>query len=129
MVAPRYLEQHGCPQTPEDLAQHHCIQVEDAAQARGTAWTLAKAARSLEVEIHCRIGLSSHYQVRQAAIDGLGLAYLPLELVQAPLATGQLRPVLESWWRIFPGYHLIYSAKLPMSPGMRRMLSVLSEQG
>jgi DNA-binding transcriptional LysR family regulator len=46
-----------------------------------------------------------------AAIDGLGLAYLPDEQVRPHIADGQLIPVLASWCQPFPGYHLYYPSR------------------
>ena len=43
-----------------------------------------------------------------AALTGLGLAYLPEDIVQRHLESGQLVRVLADWCPPYPGYHLYY---------------------
>lgn len=46
-----------------------------------------------------------------AAESGLGLAYVPEDVVEEALAAGRLVQVLEDWTPTFPGYHLYYPSR------------------
>ena len=55
--------------------------------------------------------LNSLPQRLDAAVAGLGLAYVPEESAAAQLADGRLTRVLESWCPSFEGYHLYYPSR------------------
>ena len=46
-----------------------------------------------------------------AALAGLGVAYLPEDTVQGYMAEGRLIRVLADWCPPFPGYHLYYPSR------------------
>ena len=60
-----------------------------------------------------------------AALAGLGLAYLPEDQVQAHLADGRLMRVLEDWCPPFPGYHLYYPSRRQHSPAFALLVEAL----
>lgn len=88
--APAYLEQHGRPQSPGDLAHHACIGMLREEQLE--SWQL----RDTSVRIGARLRLGHLEAVKQAALAGHGLAQLPRWLVEKELASGQLQAVLEA---------------------------------
>lgn len=46
--------------------------------------------------------------ILDATLDGLGLAYLPLDQVETHVRAGRLTQVLKKWTPPLPGYHLYY---------------------
>jgi DNA-binding transcriptional LysR family regulator len=61
----------------------------------------------------------------QAAIDGLGIAYV-LEHEAAPhIATGRLIRILEDWTPPFPGFFLYYPSRKQVSPVLTAFLTLL----
>ena len=46
-----------------------------------------------------------------AACRGLGLAYMPEDIVASQIASGELVRVLEDWCPPFAGYHLYYPSR------------------
>ena len=61
----------------------------------------------------------------QAALDGLGLAYLPPDYVQADIKAGRPTQALESWRPPFPGYHLYYPSRRDQSPAFTLLVEGL----
>jgi DNA-binding transcriptional LysR family regulator len=61
----------------------------------------------------------------QAALDGMGFAYLPLDLVQPHIDAGHLVPVLEDWWPRSPGYHLYYPNRRQTAPALALVIDAL----
>jgi len=61
----------------------------------------------------------------QAALDGLGIAYLPEDYVRGEIAAGRLTRVLESWCPPFPGYHLYYPSRRHKSPAFTLVVEAL----
>ncbi|MCK7612767.1 LysR family transcriptional regulator [Roseibium sediminicola] len=94
VAAPGYLEAAGSPLEPGDLSCHKLIKV--VALAR---WELKHVVTGARETIHLNpfvtvddIGLA-----RQLAVDGHGLALLPVSEISGDLQTGRLVPVLSDW--------------------------------
>ncbi len=64
-----------------------------------------------------------------AALGGLGLAYLPEDAVAPYLASGQLVQVLEDWCPPFAGYHLYYPSRRQTSPAFALIADALRYRG
>lgn len=61
----------------------------------------------------------------QAALDGMGFAFVPLDIMQPHIEAGRLVPVLEDWWPTFPGYHLYYANRKQVAPAMSLVIEAL----
>jgi len=48
---------------------------------------------------------------RQAAVDGLGLAYLPADTVDTLIKQGLLIQLVADWCPLRPAYHLYYPSR------------------
>jgi DNA-binding transcriptional LysR family regulator len=51
-----------------------------------------------------------------AALSGLGLAFMLEDLAREQIDKGLLKPALEDWWPTFSGYHLYYPSRRQPSP-------------
>ena len=65
----------------------------------------------------------------EAALDGLGLAYLPEDYAQSDVEAGRLMRVLEPWCASFPGYHLYYPSRRQQSPAFTLLVEALRYRG
>jgi DNA-binding transcriptional LysR family regulator len=63
--------------------------------------------------------------MRNAALAGLGLAYVPEDLVQPYLSGGRLKRVLEDWCQPYSGYHLYYASRRQASPAFKLLVDSL----
>jgi DNA-binding transcriptional LysR family regulator len=61
----------------------------------------------------------------EAAIAGLGIAYLPENLATKALASGRLVQLLDDWSPFFSGYHLSYPSRRQMSPALAVIVDAL----
>jgi DNA-binding transcriptional LysR family regulator len=69
--------------------------------------------------------LNSVPMIRQAALDGLGLAYMPEDFVEDQLREGRLVRVLQDWCPPMPGYHLYYTSRRQPSPAFALVIDAL----
>jgi DNA-binding transcriptional LysR family regulator len=60
-----------------------------------------------------------------AALSGLGLAYLPEDQVRTHLADGRLIRVLADWCPPFSGYHLYYPSRRQATPAFVLLVDAL----
>jgi len=106
-----YLAQYGVPQTPEQLENHRCINMRLPTLGGLYAWEFEQDGREIRVRVDGQLTLNSLPQRLDAAVAGLGLAYVPQDTVAALVADGRLVRVLESWCPSFEGYHLYYPSR------------------
>ncbi|MDR0208938.1 MAG: LysR family transcriptional regulator [Pseudomonas putida] len=125
IATPSYISTHGQPQTPADLMDHECINLRLPTHGNLYAWELQQGEQQIDVRVPGRVVFNGIYQVLNAALDGHGLAYVPEDLARPHLACGRVMPVLESWWRRFPGFHLYYAAHRETSRAMQVVIEAL----
>ena len=123
--SPEYLSGKKMPETPGDLTAHQCINLRLPTHGGLYAWDFEKEGKTLSVRVQGQAILNNTYLMLQAALDGLGLAYIPLDLAQPCIASGQLVPVLKEWWPHFPGYHLYYASRRQMPPALTEVIGAL----
>lgn len=124
VAAPVYLDHHTAPTTPEDLLLHECITLR-LAGGGCYAWELKRNARELNVRVSGRLIFNGAYPILRATLAGHGLAYVPADLAQPYLADGRLLPVLQEWWRTFPGYHLFFARQHETSRALQMVIDAL----
>ncbi|WP_437797067.1 LysR family transcriptional regulator [Sorangium sp. So ce693] len=91
-ASPGYLARHGAPQVPGDLVRHNCIRL----SGQSSEWVFETGAEMLAVPVRGNLVVDNVVVLRQALVDGLGLAMLPYFAVAEDLAAGRLQPVLLS---------------------------------
>ncbi len=64
-----------------------------------------------------------------AALAGLGLAYLPEDLVRGQIGAGRLVRALDDWCPPFPGYHLYYPSRRQPTPAFALLVDALRYRG
>ena len=84
-----------------------------------------KAGREVRVRVEGQLILNATSQMLSAALDGLGLAYMPEEMVQAYIAEGRVRRVLEDWCEPYSGYHLYYTSRRKPSQAFALLVEAL----
>ena len=117
--APSYFERHSPPATPQELTDHSCINIRLPTAGNIYAWEFAKYGRTLDVRVDGQFTCNSVLPVLSAALDGLGLAYVPHDLAEPYLANGRLIKSLADWCPCFQGYYLYYPHQGPSLTGIR----------
>jgi DNA-binding transcriptional LysR family regulator len=125
VAAPSYLAAHPLIQTPQDLMAHRCIMTRMPTHGDILTWRLEKAGEEARIRIEGPLIVSSLFLRINAALDGVGLIFLPLDQAAPHIEAGRLRPVLEEWWPIYEGYHLYYPSRRQPTPAFRLLLDAL----
>jgi DNA-binding transcriptional LysR family regulator len=125
VAAPSYWAGRSKPRTPQELTAHACINIRLPTQGGLYAWEFEKRGRELRVRVEGQLTVNSIMQLRQAALEGFGVAYISEELVKADIAAGQLVPVLSDWSPPYPGYHLYYPSRRQHTPAFAILLDAL----
>jgi len=127
--APSYFAQRPRPQTPRDLTTHACINLRLPTHGGLYAWEFAKDGRELKVRVEGQLVVNGTDLILDAALAGLGLAYLPEDQVRAHLADGRLIRVLADWCPSFQGYHLYYPSRRQPTPAFALLVDALRYRG
>jgi len=123
-----YFHSHAWPETPQDLTAHNCINMR--LPTTGIfAWEFEKDDHELRVRVDGQLVFNNIGMRREAALRGLGLAYIPEDQVASHVEKGELVRVLEDWCPLFPGYHLYYPNRRHASPAFTVVVEALRYRG
>ncbi|HEX8466931.1 MAG TPA: LysR family transcriptional regulator [Allosphingosinicella sp.] len=125
VATPAYFKERGKPETPQDLAAHSCINLRLATLDNVYAWEFEKGDREINVRVEGQLTANDIAVMRRAALEGLGIAFVPEDYVQQHIASGELMRVLEDWTPPFPGYHLYYPSRRQQSPAFALLIEAL----
>ncbi|MEI7062187.1 LysR family transcriptional regulator [Dickeya chrysanthemi] len=123
VATPDHFRHYGFPQTPADLVVHPCIAYQ-LADGSLYHWELWQDGKPLKHKPQGQWVLSDSYMEVAAARLGLGLAYVPEELVADDLARGTLIRVLQRYSHRLAGLHLYYPHR-NVSPALRMVIDAL----
>jgi len=124
---PKFLDEHGRPQTPAELERLPLLsQYEhDGAQMLEL---IDAAGQKINVEMNARVICGDFALLFEAARRGMGVTALP-EFVCAPaIARGELEVVLPAWSIPQGTAHFVYASRRGMLPSVRAFVDFLAER-
>lgn len=126
VASPAFLDAHGRPGTPASLEGLPTIaQGERPGLDR---WTLIDAAGNEEILVHePRLSATTFPVLKRAALDGIGIAFLPELICTDMLEDGQLERILPDWSGPEGVLHLIFTARRGLLPGVRAVIDLLAD--
>ncbi|MBD9613513.1 LysR family transcriptional regulator [Pseudomonas sp. MM213] len=127
--SPAYFARHSKPDIPSDLMQHNCITLRMPTYGGLFLWEFEKDGQELNVRVEGQMVFNNIAMRMEAALQGLGLAYMPEDLVQEHVAQGRLIRVLADWCEPFSGYHLYYPSRRQSSPAFALLREALRYLG
>lgn len=126
-ASPTYLAKHGEPRDVDALAGHDCLLFSSRNQKQ--SWRL-RDDQGIWVKAmgRSRLRLDNGEAIRDAALAGLGIAYLPDFLVNEELATGRLKQVLTGVEGEEVRIVTLYPNKRLLEPRVRRFIDLMVEE-
>jgi DNA-binding transcriptional LysR family regulator len=121
-----YLERHPRPVEPPDLQLHNCIRQRFASGALAP-WVFEKGNGTLEVAVTGSLIVSDGDLALRAALDGVGIARLPISSVERHVADGTLVPLLETWKPKSVDFYLYYSSRRQTPAALRALIDFLKD--
>jgi DNA-binding transcriptional LysR family regulator len=122
---PCYFAIHPKPTKPQDLTAHRCISIRLPTYGGIYAREFEKRGRALKVRVEGPLVFNNMALRMNAVLAGLGLAYLPEDQVEAPIADGRLIRVLADWCAPFSGYHLYYPSRRQIAPAFALLVEAV----
>ncbi|MBY5948534.1 LysR family transcriptional regulator [Photobacterium rosenbergii] len=96
VASPAYLASQGAPAHPDELNDHARL-----ASVPEFEWALTNKKDSQEtiwINSPVKMAIADLNSIKQATIQGLGIASLPNYVVADAIATGQLSTMMENWY-------------------------------
>lgn len=122
-ASPAYLEKHGTPATPDDLAGHSCLGY--TYTNSGDEWRMQHAGEERAIPIRGSIKADNGDMLRLAALSGAGLIFQPLFIVADDLQAGRLVEVLADYPSAELGIYALYPSRKHLSAKVRTFVDFL----
>jgi LysR family transcriptional regulator, transcriptional activator for dmlA len=124
-ASPGYLERHGTPRVPRDLAQHRCIAIRQGDESYGL-WRLSLGKRAEAVKVQGNLSTNDGEIAVNWALAGLGIVMRAEWDVARYLRSGRLRQVLENWQTPSADIHAFYPQRHQTSARVRAFVEFLA---
>jgi DNA-binding transcriptional LysR family regulator len=125
VAAPSYFEIHPPPSSPQELMRHACIGYRFTTSGRIHRWEFEKDGQPLQVAVEAGFITNDAELLLQAALEGLGPAYVLEAQAGEHLASGALVRVLEEWCPSMDASFLYYPSRRQMPPALRVVVDAL----
>lgn len=126
VAAPAYLEGKPALTTPDDLRLHRCIR-QRLPSGKRYRWEFRKHGQEVTVDVPGPLTLDSVGLMVEAAVEGLGIAYVPDMSARQDIDEGRLVTVLEDWCPVIAGLFLYYPGHRHVPAGLRLFIDMLKE--
>lgn len=121
-----YVAVAGRPSTPEDLQAHRCIR-QRLPSGKRYRWKFSKGRREVAVDVPGALSLDDSALMVEAALNGLGIAFVPEPFARDALDDGRLVLLLEDWSPPFEGLCLYYASWRQVPAPLKAFIAVLRE--
>lgn len=128
VAAPAYLKGTGIPKTPDDLMGHRCIR-HRLPGGKLYRWEFERGKQTLMLDPPGAVILDDDRLMAEAAMQGLGIAYVADAAATAALKARQLRQVLSDWMPAKETFAVYYPGHRAVPPALRAFLDVVKDGG
>lgn len=126
VAAPDYCRENGTPKTPSDLEKHSCI-VFGVGDAPKT-WALESGEKKVEIRVTPRLTVNDPDIMRLAALDGIGIAFMPAIGIAEDLKKKRLLHVLPDWCSPKTPVHVVYPTARHVSPKVTAFIDLVRDR-
>lgn len=128
VASPAYFDACPAPMEPHDLTAHRCFNYRMQSSGGIYDWEFERDGRQIRTKVTGPLTFNSQEPMLDAALQGLGVAYLVEDQAEPFLRDGRLVRVLDDWTPRFPGYFLYYPSRRQMSPALAALIAALRRQ-
>ena len=104
-----FVDRHGLPATPADLGVVPCLI--NLNMSPRNRWPFMRGGTREVAEVAGGLQIDNGEALRAATLEGAGISYLPLDLVQDDIATGALIRLLPEWQTLTLPINLLYPTR------------------
>ncbi len=127
VAAPSYVKRRGLPKAPADLKGHACLGYSLARMPNEWRFRPPKG-RWIAARIECALYCNSDFVLKQATLDGVGLALFPRFFVARELENGRLVQALPGYGTHELSISAVYVSRRNLLPKVRAFVDFLAER-
>lgn len=124
LASPEYLDRHGAPAHPRELARHSNLVYKHHQEA--ITLPFSNGREQFDVTLPSRCAANSVELVRQATLGGLGVGFLPPMLVHDDVAAGRLVRLLPDWTTVSLPMYAVYPSRRHLAQKVRAFVDLLA---
>jgi DNA-binding transcriptional LysR family regulator len=127
VASPEYLDRHGTPRTPKDLADHNVITYQY--QQSPWEWEFrAPGASPISIPVTGRLQMNNSLAIREAVRAGAGITRTPTFVVGHDLQQGRLRAILTDYELLELSIYLVFPQRQHLAPKVRAFIDFMAER-
>lgn len=127
-ASPAYLERHGRPRFPAELAQHNCLAFMFATgPEREWRFPRPDGKGAEQIAVRGRLDVNGGMALREAAIAGLGVILQPELMLKDDLEAGRLERLFPDWPAPTWPVQLVHLPDTNMPPKLESFIAFLQE--
>jgi DNA-binding transcriptional LysR family regulator len=104
---------------------HTCINFRLPSSGGLYVWEFEENGQEIKIRVDGQLAFNNIFNALEAALDGFGMAYIPLEIVQPLVNERKLEHVLQEFSPPWDGYYLYYPSRRQSSPAFAALLDAL----
>lgn len=128
VASPEYLRRVPAPRHPDELLQHNCIRFRFTGTGRIHKWEFQVDERLVEYEVKGNLTISDTTFSLDAAMEGIGLAYMFEALARPHIRAKRLKQVLTAFAPTFPGFYLYYPNRQHQSTKLKALIGYVTRR-
>ncbi len=122
VASPAYVRRHGKVTQPRDLVHHNCL------VGQMILWTFTRQGEEVSIKPSGVFVTNNVTCIREAAVSGLGVARLPLFLIEAQLQRGELVPLMPDWRTADAHIYALYPNRRYLPQNVKTFLDYSAQQ-
>ena len=126
MLSPAYLAKNGKPEQVKQLADHQLL-IMNSANNDIKLKLLSEQGELFTLDCQPRLLVDDFVMLKQAIVDGLGIAVLPDYMSRKEVASGQLVNILPSWGMAAVDVYALYPKHRAKIPKVKAFIDFVSE--
>ena len=125
-ASPEYLERMGTPKTLDDLSEHEFLQY---GMSKSSAIELIdKQGKKHQVAVNGKIKANNGDFLREMAVKGHGIAFLPTFITYQALSSGELVPILQQYQLPTLNAYAVYPKNRFLSQRCRYLIDFIAKR-
>lgn len=124
VASPAFFKHHRPPQTPHALKDLPCIRYRFWGGAL-YRWEFERGGVEVDIDVTGPLTLNDQDLMVDAALDGVGLAYVFEAQVEQLIAKRKLVRVLADWCPAYPGFFMYYPSRRQLPAALRAFVDFL----
>ena len=126
VASKEYIQNFGNPSTPEELPKHNCLRFQFRHDF--SEWPLTREGETKVINVHGNFFCSNIHALKQLALQGGGIAQLPISAIKDDLIQRKLVRVLPNWDIPTNPIYAMYRSGLNKTKKLQAILDFLDKK-